>query len=590
MRDQLHPKLSRSRLLATCVGVSLVGSLWASAAAAADITGHWGSQDGTFYDFVQTGADVLMTSPSSVRVFEGTIVGSAVEIASPAYPMLFPESYSLILALDESTLAGVRHTVSCVLSFCTSVDLPVTMSRTECDDGNQSSGDGCDFLSRVEPCHSCSGAPSVCVPVADSTPCEHPSQCVAGGTCSAGVCTGGVETASCVDIGGGWLRTSHRFANEETYTERDEIVQGEAGDLSFFAIPGGHLEITGTLDVSTRALQMDDIDTWPYCDGDKHLVAGTVAADGNSYGVVGWTGFLSTPHGCVGGEVFAELALRCADGSLEPSDGCMVDSCQRCSGDPLVCEPVPDATPCHSSDPCTVVATCEAGECVATIADQCPLCTACDGAGGCIVGPRNNCRESDDAESTMLAIKHDETGERSSLRWQWKDGGAVRPYDLGWPHLYSQVAVCVFDESTASPSLIFAGSVNDDLDPYSYGGSFFTGSAPGWKTYDDGSARFREKLGAADGITAIDLGTGAAGDSRVKLKGKGAGLLSSSTGFPTPALPLPLRAQVQIEGGACFEGRYGAAGVSRNADGVFRAKGTPQAPGLRRFDAARHRP
>jgi hypothetical protein len=44
---------------------------------------------------------------------------------------------------------------------------------------------------------------------------------------------------------------------------------------------------------------------------------------------------------------------------------------------------------------------------------------------------------------------------------------------------------------------------------------------------------------------------------------------------PRAELPVPLRVQLQIQGGACFEGRFGAEGVSKNADGSFRAIGTP---------------
>jgi hypothetical protein len=36
-----------------------------------------------------------------------------------------------------------------------------------------------------------------------------------------------------------------------------------------------------------------------------------------------------------------------------------------------------------------------------------------------------------------------------------------------------------------------------------------------------------------------------------------------------------LRAQLQIEGAACFEGTYEADDVRRNADGVFKAKDAP---------------
>ena len=57
----------------------------------------------------------------------------------------------------------------------------------DCDDGNLSAGDGCDPTCHVEECWSCSGAPSHCTPLADTTACDNGNLCTPGG-CQAGTC------------------------------------------------------------------------------------------------------------------------------------------------------------------------------------------------------------------------------------------------------------------------------------------------------------------------------------------------------------------------------------------------------------------
>ena len=74
----------------------------------------------------------------------------------------------------------------------------------ECDDGNDSGGDGCSTACRVEPCARCTGAPSICVREPDGMPCDDGRFCNGSDTCRNGrcavhtgdPCTGG-ECAGC---------------------------------------------------------------------------------------------------------------------------------------------------------------------------------------------------------------------------------------------------------------------------------------------------------------------------------------------------------------------------------------------------------
>jgi hypothetical protein len=535
--------LAPSRALFPCI---LGGLLLAPAAYAADLTGHWRdvASNGR-YELAQSGTDVVM-SPQSTTPCEGTITGSDVEIVCNN-PSL-PHSYSLVLSADELTLSGLLHTYLCVVSYCRAVDIPVTLERCECYDGNSTNGDGCDLMCEVEDCHECSGSPSTCTPLPDATTCEDPSFCVSGGTCSAGACEGGAETAQCLDLSGTWLRatrTTSEFYSGSSVT-RSEFLHEADGTLKVYSLPNGRLNRSGTVDTTALTFLLDATGSFPNC-GQSELDA-AIEPEGNRYTATG-VHMATTPRMCLGIASYEEVGVRCAPAALEPPDGCSVDSCQRCEGDPAVCEAMPDWTPCTSDDPCSVLSTCQAGECVTAVAPYCPACSTCDGAGGCVYAPRGDCRDG----KTKLTLKSPENPDQRSMRWNWKEGGPVEPADIGRPDVSTRVSICVFDESEAEPALIYFDSVND--------GSLDIG----WTADDNGSMRFRSRT---DPISSIDMRVGNSAKMSIKAGSESVGQLS-------PELSLPLRAQLQIDGGACFEGSYEADDVLRNANGTFKAKSAP---------------
>jgi len=68
----------------------------------------------------------------------------------------------------------------------------------QCDDGNIDNGDGCDSNCQVEPCFTCSGAPSVCTPAPSGTPCDDNDVCTSTACDGSGVCAV-TSTISCDD-------------------------------------------------------------------------------------------------------------------------------------------------------------------------------------------------------------------------------------------------------------------------------------------------------------------------------------------------------------------------------------------------------
>jgi len=98
-------------------------------------------------------------------------------------------------------------------------------TRCTCDDGNTTSGDGCDTECRVEPCWTCTGDPSVCTPAAESSACEDGSACTTGETCTSGACGGGAPVSSCIDMTGEWIRHTKVLGSGLTYDTSTDVVQ-----------------------------------------------------------------------------------------------------------------------------------------------------------------------------------------------------------------------------------------------------------------------------------------------------------------------------------------------------------------------------
>jgi cysteine-rich repeat protein len=338
----------------------------------------------------------------------------------------------------------------------------------------------------------------------------------------------------------------------------------------------GDLNEVGTIDTVTGEF------SWSYPSGTfcgAAEVDGTVAADGQSYSAAGSTYYLVMFALCTE-LAFTETGIRCGEGMIDAGEGCddgnrtdgdgcsstcTVEPCYACSGEPSACTALPDATPCNDGDPCTLGDTCDDAQCVAT-AFACPLCRACDGNGGCNDSPRTACHTSLKPTATKLAVTDRTPDAKDAFGWRWKKGSTTASSEYGDPRTTTDVAMCLFDESGPTPALVFQAIVPA-------GGSCTT--PPCWVKSGDGSYAYDDEAGLAAGITSIDLRTGADGRAKIDVKGRGAELEASSLGFPAAPLGLPLRAQVQIEGAGCFEAEYDAGGASKNANGVFKAKGTP---------------
>lgn len=147
------------------------------------------------------------------------------------------------VAADGLTLTG-SFLVPEQISFSTCINFQAVVTGTrcggatldpneECDDGNDTNGDGCSAQCQVEQCFTCSGTPSACTPKPDSTPCTDGDLCTTGDACQAGVCTTTpVVCAPCssCDVTGQCVATPRSGCLSSTTPSRTSLAMRDTGD------------------------------------------------------------------------------------------------------------------------------------------------------------------------------------------------------------------------------------------------------------------------------------------------------------------------------------------------------------------------
>jgi hypothetical protein len=122
--------------------------------------------------------------------------------------------------------------------------------------------------------------------------------------------------------------------------------------------------------------------------------------------------------------------------------------------------------------------------------------------------------------------------------------------------------LCLYDASSPTPALVGR---------FTAPAGATCGSHPCWKPrgpvtrgylYNDGTA-------TSDGIRSMEA-TIFQGTRTLLVKGRGAALSAAPLGLPTPPLGLPLRVQLQVRNGSCWEATYSTA--SHNVAGAFRGR------------------
>jgi len=511
--------------------------LFAGNVAAQDLTGHWyvAVTPGTFADVVQTGNAVSLTWTEGATTydFQGTLTGTHV---SATYSGFY-------LALD---LTGGGNTLSGVMVQPGASSQYRRFSRCECYDENASDGDGCDYRCRVETCFSCTGEPSLCSPQADATPCDDRNDCTQGESCSSAVCGGGSPIVPCVNLSGLWREIDEipDFSFHSVSSNRYEQREGELADYGPTVEPGEDFYSIGSIDAATGAMSLSYGGGPGLCTISRDFT-GSASLDNLTF-AGGGAAYTSTPHVCLGFS-YTLVANRCDEVA-----GCDLTDCGG----------IADGSACDDGNPCTEGETCAAGIC-GEGHSPCRICEVCEGSGTCVTGPRTGCLQTTRPTGSVLQFTDTTPDDKDQMRWAWKKGVATEPADFGDPALSSDVGLCVFDESTPVPNLVFGTSLPR-------GG--YCSEPPCW-TSGDGKLSYKDSEDHIAGITNISIRSGQDGQSTISMRARGTGVGLTLTGLPSVPIAVPLRAQFQVRDGACFEATFGPDGIKKNADGLFRASG-----------------
>jgi len=267
-------------------------------------------------------------------------------------------------------------------------------------------------------------------------------------------------------------------------------------------------------------------------------VAGTpvVCSDGNA---------------CNGIETCNPATGSCQGGSppvCDDGNPCTDDSCIPATG----CAFTPNTNPCDDSDACTLGDRCQGGVCEGTPV-TCSPCQRCE-EGACITAPAPLCGSGGPRFAAQLLFRRRAQG--SFLAWKWLRGPAIAPEAFGNPLRGDEYALCVYD---GTGELVFRAVAP---------GGGVCGVRPCWRPVGFTGWQYTDPEGTPEGLRRVRLRAGAAGASRLVLKGKGPYLSLP----PLGTLGLPLRTQLQASGGSCWEAVFSSQHVLRHEPEIFEAR------------------
>jgi len=153
-------------------------------------------------------------------------------------------------------------------------------------------------------------------------------------------------------------------------------------------------------------------------------------------------------------------------------------------------------------------------------------------------------------------MKDDPSDAKDRLIWKWLAGSVTTVGDFGDPAgTLNDYALCLYDASAdPQPRLEAVAPAGAGCGKAADGGTKAC-----WKAASTGF-KYRDKARSPDGVLSVALKAGANGKAAIKAKGTGDLL-------PTPTLPLapPVRAQLQVATGECWEALYSNPSINDGA-------------------------
>ncbi len=283
-----------------------------------------------------------------------------------------------------------------------------------------------------------------------------------------------------------------------THTVRDSAFVGGSeaylGDHSHLVAEGCNAyDIATPVDVAVCSFVTADMGLDGSGIPDAGSVVRVAASDGTHIGA--WQEGGIGPPVCGDGEV--EGSEECDDGNTTGGDGCSA-TCAIEPPDPVCGNGILEA----GED-------CDDGN--TTGGDCCPA--------GCV--RVSACFE---AGRAQIQIKDHAQAGRDKLKWKWLKGDAFAEGDLGAPDATTTYELCVFDRTDDVAFSIFASSV-------------VVAPSALWRSKGSKGWDYKDKEGTAAGVEKMQLRTGAAGKTKVKLQAGGTNL----------ALPAPFNGNSYLD-------------------------------------------
>jgi hypothetical protein len=197
----------------------------------------------------------------------------------------------------------------------------------------------------------------------------------------------------------------------------------------------------------------------------------------------------------------------------------------------------------------------------------CGPCETCGPLGSCVLAPHSDlqCRTASDTNAVTLRLQDQSlpSADRVALKGRWAGGASSRGLFGNPISANHDVTLCVYDESMPTPALVFRATAP---------AAGTCGTRPCWTALgrpDAGRYRYADRGGTSDGLVGLTMGS-FDGNARISLRGRGANLTGRPFGLPLGPLGLPLRAQVQVRDGFCWEAEF--SNPTANMAGRFVAK------------------
>lgn len=185
---------------------------------------------------------------------------------------------------------------------------------------------------------------------------------------------------------------------------------------------------------------------------------------------------------------------------------------------------------------------------------------ACDPSPLCPTAPSGGCTAPTTSGLIIKDKNMDGAGPKDKVIWKWLKGPLINQSDFGDPTASAAQAVCVYDGT---------GTLVMHLDLAAAG---LCGGSPCWSAVSTKGYQYKDAAGTTDGVGKYLLKGGAAGKSKILLKGKDGNLPL------TPAtLPLNVTGNVRVQthnsaNGNCWESSFPPGSVIKNTDALFKAK------------------